>query len=249
MDWPRAHDARTPTGVSLAVLRETARISVPTAWHGLRGTLDAKDCDRRLAEWSQRLLELAEVELRVRSDAPAASTPCIVMSNHQSYFDIPVLYQAVPGSMRMVVKKELMRVPLWGSAMRAAGFIPIDRARGKLAYRELERAGRELLRAGAHLWLAPEGTRSASGDLLPFKAGGFRLAASTGLPILPVTIDGTREVLPKGSWSIRRGRTVRVTLHEPIETGEPRTLSDDDLAKLMERTRRCIAVGLSSERT
>lgn len=248
MDCPRAAEARTPLAVYVAVVAETARISAPTVVQALRGTLRPRDCDRRLEDWSGRLLELARVDLRVQGGARLASAqgPFVVMSNHQSYFDIPVLYRALPGSMRMVVKKELMHVPLWGTAMRAAGFIPIDRARGKVAYAELERAGQELLRSGTNLWIAPEGTRSPNGELLPFKAGGFRLAARMGLPVLPVTIDGTQCVQPKGRWAIRRDCVVQVTIHDPLRVEAARTLTDDALAVLMATTRRRITSALPS---
>lgn len=245
---------RTAT-VTTGAVYETLRISLPTVWQGALGRLDVETCDRRLERWSRRLLERANIELAVQGVEHASGSPAfLVMSNHQSHFDIPVLYQSLPFAMRMVVKKELFRIPIWASAMRAAGFIEVDRKQGRRAYGQLALAGQRLLSSGMSLWIAPEGTRSIDGRLLPFKRGGFRLALATGLPILPVTIDGTCQIHRKGTWSIRCGCRVRVTVHPPIETAgrlpaelagggpEPNSIVDE----LMARTRGAIEKALEA---
>lgn len=241
--------------VTAGAVYETLRISVPTVWQGALGRLDVKTCDRRLERWSRRLLERAHVELRVRGVEHASGSPAfLVMSNHQSHFDIPVLYQSLPLTMRMVVKKELFRIPIWASAMRAAGFIEVDRKHGRRAYEQLVLAGQRLLSSGMSLWIAPEGTRSVDGRLLPFKRGGFRLALATGLPILPVTIDGTRQVHQKATWSVRCGQRVRVTIHPPIATAGllPAELATNGpeqaslVDELMARTRHAIERALET---
>lgn len=236
--------------ITASVVSETLRISVPTVWQGAWGRLDVEVCNRRLETWAARLVERVGIELTVRGEEHVSgSRAFLVMSNHQSHFDIPVLYRALPLPMRMVVKKELFRIPVWSSAMRAAGFIEVDRKHGRQAYEKLAQAGQHLLESGMSLWISPEGTRSVDGRLLPFKRGGFRLALAAGLPILPVTIAGTRQVHQKGTRSIRCGRAVEVIVHAPIETkslaGSARSGADGEnpavLDELLERTRLAIA--------
>lgn len=202
--------------IALAIL-ETARISVPTVWESMTGRFEPETGTRRLRSWSRRLLEHAHVDLRVRGkDSIALGQSYIIMSNHGSLYDIPILFEALPLDFRMVAKAELFRVPIWGRAMREAGFVAIDRARGREARAILSEKGRSLRSAGLSLWIAPEGTRSPSDELLPFRSGGFDLAIGLGLPILPVRIDGARDILSKKSAAIRRGVGVSVQIFPPL---------------------------------
>src|SRR5262252_9168914 len=108
---------------------ETARISVPTLIEGLSGKLTAAGCDERLMLWSRRLLEQAGITLRVEGlERLPADEAFVVMSNHQSHYDIPVMFQALQRRVRMVAKKELYRLPVFAGAMRLAGFVEIDRS-------------------------------------------------------------------------------------------------------------------------
>src|SRR6478609_7181268 len=192
-------------GYLLRAAGVTLRISVPTLFDALLGRLTADVCDSRLDWWSKRLLEQAKVSIRVsgvenalgatRLAIPGAGKSFVVMSNHQSLYDIPALYQALPLRLRMVAKTELFRIPIWAQAMRAAGFVELDRSVRERAIESLERAKLALDR-GTSIWIAPEGTRSRDGSLGAFKHGGFHLALGAGAPILPVTIDGTRLILP-----------------------------------------------------
>lgn len=206
--------------LSLAVVAaaETLRISAPTMVEAAVGRLTREACDRRLDDWSERLVRHAGVELEVRGEehATAGDETFVVMSNHQSHFDIPVLYRAFPGRLRMVAKTELYRIPVFGSGLRAAEFIEIDRGDREKSRKSLELA-KERLRSGIHVWIAPEGTRSFDGRLRPFKKGGFLLALETGTRILPVTIEGTRFVLPPHTVRMHRGRRVTVTFHPPVD--------------------------------
>jgi 1-acyl-sn-glycerol-3-phosphate acyltransferase len=162
------------------------------------------------------------------------------MSNHQSLHDIPVLYCTVPGRVRMVAKKELFDVPIWGRAMRASGFICIDRSDRTQAIESL-RASESLLTAGTRVWIAPEGTRSDTGELGPFKSGGFRMALDTGCRILPIAIEGTRHVLPARKVVVRRGHHVVVTMLPPID---PRAYGIERRKDLMRDVRAVIAGAL-----
>jgi 1-acyl-sn-glycerol-3-phosphate acyltransferase len=196
--------------------------------------------DRRLAWWSQKLLDNAAIDLRVegREHAGDGREPFIVMSNHQSHYDIPVIFCAVPGRIRMVTKAELFKVPIWGPAMRAAGFIEIDRHSGDQAMGALRGQGGSLLSAGVRVWIAPEGTRSRTGALGPFKSGGFRMALETGTRILPVAIHGTRDVLPADGLLVQEGKRVVVTILPPVD---PARHGDAGRKELMAEVRAKIA--------
>jgi 1-acyl-sn-glycerol-3-phosphate acyltransferase len=140
----------------------------------------------------------------------------IYMTNHQSNFDIPVLYGALPVQFRWLAKAELFRIPVFGRGMRGAGYISIDRSNRQSAFKSLERAV-ESIRHGTSVMIFPEGTRSRDGRLLPFKKGGFVMAVDAGVPIVPVVITGTHAIMPKGALLIRR-RRVQVHVGAPIET-------------------------------
>ena len=135
--------------------------------------------------------------------------------NHQSNIDIPVLIQSLPAfQLRWIAKKELLWVPLFGWAMWASKHIAVDRSNRFHALEGLKRA-RKHMKAGISLVVFPEGTRSTDGKLLPFKRGGFLLAAKTQTPIVPVTINGSGPILPKGDWRIRGGQ-IEVRVGEPL---------------------------------
>jgi 1-acyl-sn-glycerol-3-phosphate acyltransferase len=195
----------------------TLRISVPTLFDALMGRLTPEVCDARLAWWSKRLLAQAEVSLQTSGVEHARSARAfVVMSNHQSLYDIPALYQTLPLRLRMVAKTELFRVPIWAQAMRAAGFVELDRSARERAIESLDRAKGALAR-GTSIWIAPEGTRSRDGSVGPFKLGGFHLALGAAAPILPVSIDGTRAILPAKGARVEKGAIVRVTVHPAID--------------------------------
>ena len=169
--------------------------------------------------WAAGLLGVSGVRLRVERDPgldPASSY--VYLANHQSLFDIPALLLAVPGRFRMVAKQSLFRIPVFGWALAAAGFVSVDRG-DRAAARQSFAAAEQRLRTGGSILLFPEGTRSTGDTLLPFKRGGFLLALRTGLPIVPVGIRGTRAVQARGRRSIQPGR-VEVRFGPPIQVAE-----------------------------
>lgn len=222
---------------------ETARISAPTIVDGLTGRLTPEVCDARLLEWSRRLILQAGIQLKVEGleRAPAHET-FVVMSNHQSHYDIPVMFQALQRRVRMVAKAELFKIPGWGPAMRMAGFVEINRKDRVAAIQSLESA-KHALSQGTSIWIAPEGTRGRGDKLLPFKQGGFHLALSTGARILPVSIDGTGHVLAAHGRRVQEGVEVRVTVHEPVAAQEYRP---EQREELVTRIRQTIASNVSS---
>ena len=222
---------------------QTLRISVPTIWDGLRGTLSPEVCDLRLAAWSRAIIARAHIDLRVegREHVPAEES-FVLMSNHQSLYDVPVVYQALERRIRMVAKKELFRVPLWGRAMQRAGFISLDRA-NREGSRQTLLASADVLHTGTSIWIAPEGTRSKTGELGEFRKGGFHLALQSGCRILPISIIGTRAVLPAKSAHITDGCSVRVVLHAPVD---PRVFGEERREELIAAVRGAIASGLGN---
>lgn len=160
--------------------------------------------------------------------------PYVVVCNHQSSADIPLISR-LPWEMKWVAKKELLRVPFLGWAMQLAGDIAVDRSDPDSRASVLRRA-RAVLAARCSVMFFAEGTRSRDGRLKRFQDGAFRLAIETGTPILPLAIDGTSDALPKDGW---RFGDVNVRLHvfEPVETVG---LTEADVAALRERVRATI---------
>ena len=164
----------------------------------------------------------------------------IFMSNHVSNIDPPLLLPLIPGRTSVLVKQELFRYPILGKAMRRADLVPVDRDNRDAGIRAV-RAAAEVVKHGIHMTIYVEGHRSYDGKLLPFKKGPFYLAEQCLVPVVPVTIQGTHFVLPKGGFSIQPG-LVRVTFHAPIEPGAFGTRDE-----LMERVRATINSGLAQE--
>jgi 1-acyl-sn-glycerol-3-phosphate acyltransferase len=213
----RLHVTEKSLALSLRNIYETLAISFPTVVEAIQGRVTKETCDERLASWSRAVIAIAHIDLDVigRENLRPRET-YLVLSNHQSLYDIPVLFQAIGPNIRMIAKRELFHVPIFGGALAAAGFIAIDRRDRMAAIRNLQSA-RDLLASGTHVWIAPEGTRSRTGDLLPFKKGAFYLALQAELPILPVTMSGTRDALPAKGLRSRAGAKVRVTIHEHVD--------------------------------
>ncbi len=236
-------------GLSVRNMVETLAISVPTVVDATRGRLTKQMCDDRLESWSGKIVEHLEMTLDVSGrENLARDATFLVMSNHQSHYDVPVLFHTVGpphgASLRMIAKVELFQFPFFGRAMLEAGFIAIDRGSRGSAMASLAEAKRRM-HSGINVWIAPEGTRSPTGELLPFKKGGFHLALDVGEPILPVTIIGTRDALPRGSAQSRRGSHVRVVIHRPLDVTSYKR-NAKGIAALSEDVRAIIASGLSS---
>jgi 1-acyl-sn-glycerol-3-phosphate acyltransferase len=226
---------------TLRAMGVTARICIPTVAESVVGRVSLDVCDQRLDWWARKLLETAEVNLEVRgAEHVPDGEPFVIMSNHRSYYDIPTVFCSVPGRIRMVAKKELFRVPIFGGAMMAAGFVKIDREKRHKAIESLKESKR-LLSSGTRVWIAPEGTRSKDGKLGPFKSGGFHLALDAGVRILPIALVGTEKIMPHDSISVHRGAHVTATILPPIETS---SYGPKERKRLMEDVRRTIEKAL-----
>ncbi len=163
------------------------------------------------------------------------NTSYIVTPNHQSHSDIVALLINLPLKFRWVIKKELLKVPLFGPALAGTGAISLDRSNQKESIKTLQNA-KNKLQGGWSILIYPEGTRSPDGAVHDFKKGAFMLAVQTGAPILPVTCNGAYKILPKKTLAIRPGH-ISVIVGDPIPvTG----LTEKDVPELMERTRAVI---------
>ncbi len=190
--------------------------------------------------WSWLILRTYRVRSSVVFHPEVSSRqPAVYVANHQSQFDIPALALAMPVDFRMVAKRELLSIPIFGWALWLAGFIFIDRGDRDRAIRSLDRAVRTI-RSGTSIVVFAEGTRSPDDRLLPFKKGGFILALQAGVPIVPVSIRGGGQVMPKGSLSVRPG-TIEVVFGAPVSTS---TYSLGTKDALIAAVRDRIATGL-----
>ncbi len=161
-------------------------------------------------------LRAVGVQTVVHASAPLPAGACLLLCNHASNLDPPLIAAALlPRRSAMLIKQELLRIPLLGWGMQLAGFVPVARS-GSVedAKRSLEQSA-AVLRSGVSLLIFVEGTRSPDGRLLPFKKGPFFLAMESGVPVVPVTLVGTGALMPKGALRLKRG-TVNVFFHEPL---------------------------------
>lgn len=202
---------------SVRVLAAMARISAPTLIEATRGSLRRKVVDERARWFGKRVVELLDIDLAVSGVENVPDRAVVYMSNHQSHLDIPILFATLPSpTIRMLGKAELFRIPLWGRAIRAAEFIPVDRSNHARAVQSLDYAA-QLVRDGVSIYIAPEGTRSVDGRIGKLKKGGFHLAIGTGAPIVPVALRGPIDILPRGGRVMRSGQAVSVRIGQAID--------------------------------
>jgi 1-acyl-sn-glycerol-3-phosphate acyltransferase len=170
-----------------------------------------------------------------------AGRSCIFMSNHVSNLDPPVELPMLPGRSSVLLKKELMNIPILGRAMRMGQFVPVERGNRRDAAKASVEAAADALRSGLHILVYAEGTRSLDGRLSTFKKGPFFLAQQTQAPIVPIAISGTQAMMHKGSSAIKPG-LARIQLLPVIEPSGYKTREE-----LMEAVRSAIANALPPE--
>jgi 1-acyl-sn-glycerol-3-phosphate acyltransferase len=180
--------------------------------------------------WARAILNLAGISVRVlHGDRLDPARSFVVVSNHESFCDILVLLATLPMSLRFMAKRSIFRIPVLGWSIAAAGFIPVDRGERARSSAAMDAALRKL-RGGRSLVIFPEETRSADGDLLPFKQGAALLALRSGLPLLPIGISGTRRILSKGSSHISGGPVI-LAVGRPMEVGARRPSDRRELTR------------------
>ena len=189
--------------------------------------------------WARWILAISSVEVECSGvEKIDVGQPYVFMSNHQSVFDVPAIVTTLPVSFRFVAKRELTWIPVFGWALVLAGHIIIDRGRRERCVGSLRRAA-EKVRRGVNVIIFPEGTRSETDSFRPFKSGGFHLAIQAGVPVLPISVSGSRRIVPKRSLRVESGR-IRVHYGAPIATAG---LTRDDREVLKQKTREAILAG------
>ena len=166
--------------------------------------------------WARLILIVSRIKVTVEGLSNIdPDKSYIYMSNHQSNFDIPVMLAYLPVQFKWLAKAELFKIPIFGRGMRGAGYISIDRSNRKAAVQSLKEAARKI-QNGASVLIFPEGTRSLDGKIRPFKKGGFVLAVESGVPVVPMAIQGTFPIMPKNRMLIKPGPVV-LEIKEPID--------------------------------
>ena len=216
-----------------------ASIFVPLTWliRDIRPIYGAARAGVRLA------LRLSGVKVRLMGDEHARrESPAVFVSNHVSNLEPAALFMVLPRIV-VILKKGLGRIPLLGYVMKLGGFIYVDRQDRNSRRRALEAAVAALEKEGISLLVFPEGTRSR-GELLPFRPGPFTVAIEAQVPIVPITVHGARELMPKGSASLKPGEMTLV-FHKPVAT---RGLTLDRRMELIDRVRAVMEEGIRGAR-
>lgn len=183
--------------------------------------------------WAKSILLASGIKVTVKGPSNIDATGSyIYMSNHSSNFDIPVLLAHLPVQFRWLAKAELFKIPLFGHAMKKAGYISIDRSDFKSAVQSLKKAAMNI-RDGVSVLIFPEGTRSKDCNIQQFKKGGFVLAVDSGVPIIPVIIHGTWPIMPKNRILVKPGNVI-LEIAKPIKTSDHTRKTKEDL---MEKVR------------
>jgi len=196
----------------------------------------------RMAMWGARTgVQLAGVKVEaIGLEKIDPTRTYIFMSNHTSNLDPPILIPLIPRRTSVMAKKELFSYPILGETMRMGSLVPVDRGNREAGIAAVREAA-EVIRQGINMTIYVEGKRSSDGKLLPFKKGPFYLAEECGVPVVPVTIVGTHELMPKKRFQITPG-TVKVLFHDAIEPTE-----FGGRERLMEQVRAVIRAGLPTE--
>ncbi|HEV2177171.1 MAG TPA: lysophospholipid acyltransferase family protein [Terriglobia bacterium] len=183
--------------------------------------------------WAWMILKTSLIRVKVEGlDRIKAGKTVIFCVNHPSAMDIPILLANLPVQFRFLAKRELFRLPFLGWHLRRSGHIAVERGRPKEAMRSFEEAAAKI-REGCPVVLFPEGSRSRTDGMLPFKAGSFYLAIRSGVPVVPITLNGTRYVHEPDTYHVRSGET-ELIIHEPIPTAG---LTQDDVDALSRQVR------------
>ena len=183
----------------------------------------------KVALWANRVKVSVEGMENLRGEGPF-----IFMSNHQGSYDIFVLLGHLPFQFKWLAKKELFSIPILGWAMAAAGYISIDREGTRETVEAMNKAA-ERIRDGMSVVIFPEGSRSPDGTIQPFKKGGFTLAIKSKVPIVPLALTGSRDIMPKERLTASSGE-IRIRIGRPIETIQHSTKDRKDLMEKVRET-------------
>lgn len=214
-------------------------IALKTIYAAIFAENPRKKIDCFVQIWAKKIMKIMRADYKVFGSDNVKFKPgevYIIMSNHCSHFDIPIIYLAFPNAtVRMFAKKELFKIPLWGLGMKKAEFLMIDRGNREQAAEALKQA-RDKLKSGLIVWVAPEGTRSRTGKLQEFKKGGFILSLQMKATIIPIGIRGSGNILPPGTWDFSVGEQIEVHIGKPIATTDYSIRSIRELMRCVEES-------------
>ncbi len=186
--------------------------------------------------WSWLILKTSGIRVKVEGlENVNPHETVIYCANHPSAMDIPILFVNLPIQFRFLAKRSLFRLPFLGWHLHRSGHIPIDRQRPREALKGFDQAAKRI-KEGSPVVMFPEGRRSRTTEMLPFKSGSFYLAIRSGVPIVPITLNGTRAVLKPDTYHVRAGQT-QMIVHPPISTAG---LTLEDVDALSDRVRKQI---------
>jgi 1-acyl-sn-glycerol-3-phosphate acyltransferase len=226
---------------SLTILLTYSLLALPAGaigipWAMLTGNIAP------LYRWSMGILRiglrLGRIRIQVQGQENIPSRPSVFMSNHVSNLDPPIIFPYLPFRSAFFLKRSLMRIPIVGIGMRLANFVPVDRDGRPESAKESVLAARKAMDLGVNIMTFPEGTRSRTGQMLPFKKGAFYLAMENGAPVVPISIWGSDKMMTKGSLKIKPG-LAHVIFHPALYPEQFNTRED-----LMEAVRAAIASAL-----
>ena len=189
--------------------------------------------------WCRLILVTVRARVTVEMSGPLPKKPAVFMANHTSVLDIPALFSVLPTTCRFIAKKELFYIPFLGWNLWAAGHFPVDRSNPRKTIKSIKRVVQGI-REGKSLVVFPEGTRSATGVMGPFKTGSFKIAVRARVPIVPVSIRGAHRALPKGSF-IPTPSKIQVVIGSPIDT---QGYSEDRFDELIDLVQQAIGQGI-----
>jgi 1-acyl-sn-glycerol-3-phosphate acyltransferase len=195
--------------------------------------------------WSRNVMKISGIDLGVKGiENINPDKTYVICANHQSQVDIPVLFAALPMPIRFLAKRSLFYIPLFGWSLYLAGFVPIDRGSSSRARKSLRR-GAQRIKTGPCLMVFPEGTRSPDGKIHDFMSGAFTLAIKSGVPILPVAIRGSYEIVPKSTLNVQPG-PVELVIGSPFST-DGMTMKDNSSLRI--RTQEAVTQMFETGRT
>ena len=232
--------------ILLLIIMLTAHTSLKAVFKQAQGRITQPWVNRTLQLWVRRVFQCLRLNCRVINPhqiKPKPGQATIIMCNHSSLFDIPLSLYAFPDvSLRMLAKAELAKIPLFGSAMKAADFPLIHRSNRHQAMKDLQ-VVQNLLASGVVMWIAPEGTRSRYGQLGPFKKGGFTTAIHAKATIIPIGIVGANRILPARTNKLALNQTAEVRIGQPIDAA---TYALENKEELIKRVHQAIGELLQS---
>ncbi len=215
--------------------------SVKTVFHGVflnRNNIakSRENIDRVTTQWGTRIANSAKIDWQLIGDLESQipeDRAVILMCNHACAYDIPLAFASIPGSIRMIAKKELFKIPILSRALKSGEFLSIDRQNRSQAIKDLKFA-HEKMKNGIRIWMFPEGTRSEDGSLKPLKKGGIRLAIDTNAIVIPIVMQDIQHILPNKKWlQMRLGQKVKIKIGEAIDCKEYSSADRHNLTELV----------------